>query len=330
MKNNNIDFVIMWVDGNDAEWKTEFNKYHSYQNDENSGNQRYRDWEILRYWFRSIEHYAPWVNRIHFVTCGHYPSWINEENSKIHLVKHEDYINRSYLPVFSANPIELNLHKIKGLSENFVFFNDDFFLSRKSVKTDFFKKNLPVDNAIISAQSGGGISTIIMNDLEVINANFSKYAVLKRHFFKFFNFKYGFELFRSLLLLPWTRFTGFFDPHQPQPYLKSTFYEVWQFAEDKLNETTANRFRTGDDCNQYLMRYWQLVTGNFHPYRTKNKMFNLLEDQMSEVEEAINSEKYLTLCLNDGNGTHEEFQERKAELITIFEKKFPNKSSFEI
>lgn len=62
-----------------------------------------------------------WVNKIYFVTWGHVPKWLNTAHEKIQIVKHEDFMAPAYLPTFNINSIELNLHRIKGLSEHFVF-----------------------------------------------------------------------------------------------------------------------------------------------------------------------------------------------------------------
>ena len=124
-----IDFVIIWVDGSDKKWLHEKNKYQKNSINIDAEINRYRDWDNLKYWFRGVEKYAPWVNNIFFVTWGHIPSWLNTNNPKLKIIKHTDFIPKEYLPTFSANPIELNLHRIEELSENFVFFNDDFFVS---------------------------------------------------------------------------------------------------------------------------------------------------------------------------------------------------------
>ena len=90
-----IDFVIPWVDGNDPEWIKEKNAFSNVitENDD-VRDIRFRDWETLKYWFRGVEEYAPWVNRIHFVTWGHVPKWLNTEHPKIHIVNHRDYSRR--------------------------------------------------------------------------------------------------------------------------------------------------------------------------------------------------------------------------------------------
>jgi len=116
-----IDFVICWVDGNDPEWQKQKNYYDTSQQTD-SREIRYRDWDNLQYWFRGVEKYASWVNKIHFVTWGHLPQWLNTDHPKLNIVRHEDYIPKKYLPTFSARPIEVNLHRIKGLAEHFVFF----------------------------------------------------------------------------------------------------------------------------------------------------------------------------------------------------------------
>ena len=81
----------------------------------------------LQYWFRGVGKFAPWVNRIHFITYGHLPPWLNVDHPKINIVRHTDYIPKKYLPTFNSHVIELNIHRIEGLANCFVYFNDDTF-----------------------------------------------------------------------------------------------------------------------------------------------------------------------------------------------------------
>ena len=120
-KTQKIDFVITWVDDSDLEWREEKAKFSG----EDTRESKYRDWGLLKYWFRGVEKFAPWVNRVHFVTYGHIPEWLNTECPKLNIVKHDDFIPKEYLPTFSSHTIELNLHRIPGLMEHFSYFNDD-------------------------------------------------------------------------------------------------------------------------------------------------------------------------------------------------------------
>ena len=119
MSCSDIDFVVTWVDNSDPQWQNEFEQYKTdtVANEENS-HIRYSEHGLLRYWFRGVEKFAPWVRKIHFVTNGQYPAWLNLNNSKLHFVRHSDYIDSKYLPLFNSHPIENNLHRIKDYPIN--------------------------------------------------------------------------------------------------------------------------------------------------------------------------------------------------------------------
>lgn len=70
-----IDIVIPWVDGSDSAWQAEKAKYSGKRTDDSDSVNRYRDWGLMPYWFRSIESYAPWVNDsfCHLGACSRFP-----------------------------------------------------------------------------------------------------------------------------------------------------------------------------------------------------------------------------------------------------------------
>src|SRR5699024_8846127 len=139
-----IDFVLTWVDGNDPDWQKVKNQYTVKDLGDNR-DIRFRDWDNLQFWFRGVENFTPWVNKVHFVTWGHIPKWLNINHPKLNIVYHHDYIPEKYLPTFSSHVIELNLHRIKGLSDRFVYFNDDTFITKTMKESDFFISGLPCD-----------------------------------------------------------------------------------------------------------------------------------------------------------------------------------------
>jgi hypothetical protein len=347
-----IDFVIPWVDGSDPLWLELFNKYspeHKFLNTKD----RFRDWDNLHFLFRAFEQFTPWVNKIYFITHDPVPKWLNVEHSKLVIVKHEDYMLTQNLPVFSANPIETNIHRIKGLSEHFVFFNDDTFIVNPIKQEEFFQEELPVDMAISNIMHEGTISHIVMNDIDLINKNFNRHVgekltkrgIIKKHFFKWFNLGYGTYSFRTLLLLYWKTFTGFLINHHPQPYLKSTFEEVWAKESEILQKTASSKFRHNDDVNQYLFRYWQLVKGDFYPAKAK-AMINQRKyievrtlNDIIKVTQDIKSRKFNFYCINDAiskgrftkkDMSQDDFEEGQKQLEEAFLSILPNKSSFEL
>lgn len=323
-----IDFVLIWVDGNDPEWRKEYIKYAPTASGDKS-EVRFRDWENLRYWFRGVEKFAPWVNQVHFVTCGHVPDWLNLNAPKLHFVKHSDYIPSVYIPTFNSHTIELNLHRIEGLAEHFVYFNDDTFLIKEISKDFYFKNGMPCDMAVLNVPSVSKIVHILLNNTLCINRHFVKNDVIKKSFFKWFNIRYGISLYRTLALMPWKAFTGFYDPHLPNAFLKSTFKEVWEKEYDLLDKTCRSRFREDTNVSQYLMRYWQLVSSRFHPKNICRNAYcyDLGKDSLDEILSSIEHQKKSVAVLNDGEVSN--FDYIKDALIEAFDKILPDKSSFE-
>ena len=327
-----IDFVIIWVDGNDPEWQEDKFKY-SEDTDGDKRNIRFRDWDNLQYWFRAVENYAPWVNKIHFVTWGHLPSWLNTNHPKLNIVKHEDYIPEEYLPTFSSHPIELNLHRIEGLAERFVYFNDDMFLTRKVEKEDFFKNGLPCDVPVpypCGNTSRLSIGAIISNNMGIINTRFNKKESIKNNFLKWYNpFLYKRHFISVLTMAPYKHFGNFLTTHLQHSYLKSTFIEVWEEEEETLRKTSENKFRSSSDVNQWLMRYWQIASGNFSPSDINDGKLFMLGNDNEEAFEAIRKQKYKTVCTNDKIDI-DDFEKQKELLKNAFDSILPNKSKFEI
>jgi len=326
-----IDFVLPWVDGNNPQWKERFLEF-SKNNEGDSSEIRYRDWDLLRYWFRSIERFTPWAGTIHFITSGELPDWLNLEHPQLNWVRHEDYIPPAYLPTFSANTIELNIHRIKGLSERFIYFNDDSFIIRPIESSRFFHGDLPCDFGVMTAKpASGGIIHMAINDLEVIEWNFDKHHMMKQHFFKWINLRYGSKVINNILLLPWKEFSGFIDPHLPNAFLKTTFQKVWNAEPQWLEQTSKSKFRTNNDVNQWLIRYWQLAEGNFKPGNTRKNTWciDIDDTTISKISEAIRNQTYDMICINDSPKILD-FQKYKNLLQDSFESILPGKSSFEI
>lgn len=325
-----IDFVLTWVDGNDPEWQSVYNQYAEVgASDKNII--RFRDWNNLKYWFRGVEKFAPWVNIVHFVTCGHYPEWLNLQCNKLNLVKHTDYIPNKWLPTFNSNVIELNLHRINGLAENFVLFNDDMFLINDVSDDFFFKNGMPCDMGVLNVIDHFKIGHIILNDLVLINKYFKKNSVLKKNYSKWFNIKYGKYLVRTMSLMPWKYFTGFTNPHVPSPFLKSTFCYLWNLEPELFSETSSHKFRESADVSQYLFRYWQLCKGSFSPLNVSKFSYNCAvdDDNIPQITQIIQKQMKKMICLNDSDDI-DNFDRCKADIIKSFDLLLPEKSQFEL
>jgi len=328
--NSDIDFVIFWVDGSDPEWRAEKERYAPKEIVSNATN-RFRDWGVLQYLFRGIEKFAPWVRKIHFVTCGHLPSWLNKENPKLHIVSHKDYIPKKFLPTFNSSVIELFTHRIPQLSKKFVLFNDDMFLIKPVPPSFFFKRGMPCDRALLGIVSPyDQFSFIKLNNWAVINHHFDKRQTIKAHLLRFFNPLYGVQNLRNLVLSLWPGFFGMNDPHLPYAYRKEIFEEVWSKEESLLNEVASHKFRQKDDVSEWLMRYWQLLKGEFVPSMLKGRTFVFKPGRMNEyIYEKVRSQSCHMICLNDSN-PDVDFEYEKGCLNSAFQTILPEKSTFEL
>lgn len=331
-----IDFVIAWVDGSDPNWQKEKAKFQDtvIENENNSIN-RYRDWGLLPYWFRAIEKFTPWVRKVHFITCGHVPAFLNLSAPKLHVVEHKEFISQEFLPTFSSHVIEMNLHRIPELSECFVYFNDDMFLLRPMGQEEFFKDNLPCSyGGEIPIELRGNVGTwqhAAVNDLGIINAHFLKREAVSFHRNKYLNKSYRWkDNLRTFLLevLYPDYFTGFKNLHAPGAYLKRTFNEVWRNEPEKLISTCRDRFRTGNNVNQWVFLWWQIASGNFSPRIIDNYVNTVTSSSVDEICSVIKKQRHKMICINDPE-EEIDFELLSEKLRNAFEIILPEKSEFE-
>ena len=333
-----IDFVIAWVDGSDPEWQKKKMAYAG-TDVTDARVERYRDWELLRYWFRGVEAFTPWVNRVWFICDQPVPGWLNTRHPKLRVLAHQDYIPHQYLPTFSSHPIELNMHRIPGLADHFVYFNDDTFLLRPLKQSFFFRNGLPCDRALLNPvptcdlkkdDPNSRVFTIPLNDAEYLNRDFSFRKCIREHPLKWLNLKYGSGFIRNLLLCVWPRFVGFDEPHLPQAYVKKSFEEAWVEDADILHATSSHRFRSDQDVNQWLIRHRQLAQGAFVPAKPIKKAYYNITSYDDQLLRTIGRLKIPMICLNDGGICDDDFERMKTGLTDMFETLLPQKSRFEV
>ena len=340
-----IDFVIPWVDGNDKSWQNEKNLWRSKLTGDQAiddSDSRYRDWDNLRYWFRSIEKFAPWVNNVFFVTNGQKPEWLNTECPKLRFIRHSDYMPEEYLPTFSSHAIEINLFRIKELSEHFVYFNDDTFLLRSVKPETFFRSGLPVLPAALQpicpfSTSSPLLGHVYFNMFAAVNRHFNMKKSISQNKSKWLSVsncgsKY---LLGNLFFMKYAEFIGFKREHMPCPMRKTTMKKVWEAEPRLLDSTARNRFRTSEDVNQYIFRYWELAAGSFVPrkFDILGKCIHLRDKQnaqLSSVCDMITSQKYDMICVNDAYSAYEEFENGKQKVNASLQAILGEKSGFEL
>ena len=337
VQNRSIDVVLYWVDERDTKWQEIKERYFAVEKPDRRSDSRirYQGWDNLKYLFRGIEAFMPWIHRVYFVTCGQKPEFLNENSEKLVLVNHDEFMPSKYLPTFNSSAIEMNFHRINGLSENFIIFNDDMFPIRPVSEEYYFIDNLPCDEAvenIITTAAFGPVGEMArystINNMFIINRHFRKRQVQEQFPYKWFNTKYEELLERTESLKYWNDFPGFYDPHVPSGLKKSVMQEIWNAEEEALDKSCQSRFRSYRDVTQYVVRYWQLCSGEFVPRKTVGRPFFVDGKNYMNAVNAIKEQSMPVVCINE-NCEGAEFETIKAEVNSALDLVLPNKSSFE-
>ncbi len=328
-----IDFVVTWLDESDPEWLKNRKKFAPGEGEDGRA-ERYRDWGLFRYWFRGVERFTPWVRKVHLVVSGRVPDWLNTNCPKLHVVRHEEFIPREYLPTFNSNVIEIYLHRIEGLAEQFVYFNDDMYLINRVKQEYFFRGGLPCDllalQPVVANPDNQVMSHLFLNNALVLSKYFDKRKNMRHQPWKYFHFGYPPLYFcYNLLELSFPLFTGFYTVHGPMPFLKSTFLELWEKEERALTEMSGNRFRSETDLTPYLFREYQKLAGRF---RAKNiqrdfRYFSV-SGHVDRLLRMIRKQKKKIICINDVSSL-QETEHIKNLIREAFREILPDAAEFE-
>lgn len=175
-----IDFVIPFVNPSDPEWMKSFKEHPKANID-----CRFRDWGTLPYVFRSIEKHLPWINQLVLIVASEtqIPAWV--DTTKVKVVLHKDFIPAQYLPTFNSNTIEMFLGNIKGITEHFIYSNDDIFFLGDMKKTDFFTEdNKPIVRYSVKQKIDSAFLKTVRKVCELVKQDFNHHTLSGDKFYK--------------------------------------------------------------------------------------------------------------------------------------------------
>ncbi len=310
-----VDIVYTWVDGADEAWRAAKAAALREMGAEVPDlaaldPARFRSRDELRYSLRSVEMYAPWVRRVHLVTAGQVPEWLDLDHPKIHLVDHREiFADPSVLPVFNSHAIEAQLHRIPGLTEQYLYLNDDVMLGRPVAKELFFHANGLAKFFPSSAVVGLGPRH--EEDPPLISAAKNN---------------------RTLVEALTGRTTSHQFQHAPQPQLRSVLQEMEATWPDVFAQVAASRFRHPDDVSvaSALHHYVAYSRGRAVPGRLTYLYPDLVHPRAAgRLERLLRTREFDVFCLNDTVTSPAEAA-RQGELLADFlPRYFPVPSSFE-
>lgn len=325
-----IDIVVTWVDDRDPVWRAKKEKHTGAAPSEGNTEVRYRDWDTLKYWFRGVEKFAPWVRYVYFVTDDQKPQWLNLEHPKLKWVRHTDFIPAEYLPTFNSNAIEWNFHRLPGLAEQFVYFNDDVFLIRDTQPEDFFVDGSPCDCPSLGViYPEDMFSYVPFNNTVLLNSHFSLKDSIRRGPGKWYRHQSVKDIIKTAYYGRRKQIPGLTSRHIHCSYLKRTFETLWEVAPQQIHATCMDKQRTKQTISHWCVRDWQILSGQFVPQKPIGMKFNSsqMEGKHGAAEYLI-KQKGKVICVNDSE-TETDFLRHKQMLIDAFEQILPEKCGFE-
>jgi len=330
---SDIDFIVTWVDSNDPNWQRDFAKHK----DGAPAMGHFRDMGTLQYMFRSFEKFTPWVRKIHFVTYGDTPSWLNINHPKINIVRDEDILPKDGLPMFNSSAVELSFGNIYDLSEKFVYFNDDTFMIKPTTEGRFFSGNLPKDFFQVRILfQDKKFSHLVHEQMSLIARSFRMKDVFTRRMIpKVFNLRYGIvanvRTFLSLIVSK--TLSCFVLYHHPQPHLKINIQEAYHEYSDDIGRIQRQRFREYDSICDYTFRFWGLINGRFIPYRVRDALYRTISSKtdIDDAIEQVRKRQYRFVCFNDAATlTEVEYSYFKERVGDFLHELLPEPCSFEL
>ncbi|MEV6008834.1 stealth family protein [Streptomyces sp. NPDC051976] len=306
-----VDVVYTWVDGTDPAWlarRAEHTgaSYHG----ESANAARYLSRDELRYSLRSLHMYAPWTRNVYVVTDDQVPDWLDTSVPGVHVVSHREiFRSPGSLPTFNSHAIESQLHRIEGLSEHFLYFNDDVMLGRETTAQDFFLANGTTKFFPSSALVPLGEKS--PDDPPVAAAGKNNRRIIEEY--------NGGVIVQKM-------------KHMPHALRRSVLQEIEHTFAAEHRRTESSRFRGMDDISvaSSLHHYYAFTTGRAIPAELPYVYIDLSHPWTdTRLGRLLAARDKTVFCVNDTVSTDDDLADQ-TDLITPFlESYFPVPGPFE-
>lgn len=304
--------VYLWVDGSDPRWLVKHNACIGKTEERSTVNckGRYADNDELKYSLRSVEMYAPWVRKIFIVTDEQVPLWLDTSNPRIRVVDHKEIMPEVCLPCFNATVIEHFLWNIPGLSEHFLFANDDMLINRSLSPSFFFADDgLPV----IRLNHSGLRNFYLAFKKKFLGIKFKNYVQIVYNAAKLVETKYGV-------------FYGCKTHHNIDAYLKSDYQRIEEMFKEEIEPTLGNHVRSENDIQRSLYAYVAMAEKRCHPVYVDRKTSFRFHIQNMKHYNMLEEYNPMLFCMNDSEYATDDDRRKVTEFL---KRRFPDKSEFE-
>jgi Stealth protein CR2, conserved region 2/Stealth protein CR3, conserved region 3/Stealth protein CR4, conserved region 4 len=301
-----IDIVFSWVDGSSAEFqRIRALKMQSYvvgMGDDSAA--RYRQLDEIRYALRSVHLFAPWIRRIFIVTDSPTPPWLIDHPDVTIVPSTAFFRDHANLPTHNSHAIESQLQHIDGLSEHFLYSNDDMFFARPVSPDMFF--------------SPGGITKFIEATTRIgLGENSPERS----------GFENAARVNRELLRRRFGRVTTRHLEHAPTPLRRSVLFEMENEFPEDFARTAGSPFRASTDISvtNSLYHYYALMTGRAVVQSNARVKYveTTLKSSLRQMTNLLRSRSQDFFCLNDGSAPEISIETRTSAVVEFLDSYFP-------
>lgn len=308
-----IDIVFSWVDGSSAEFqRARARRMASYVVGEGDDHEaRFRQLDELKYALRSVHLFAPWIRNIYIVTDSPRPQWL-DEHPRVTLLRSEQFFtDMSVLPTHNSHAVESQLHNIEGLSEHFLYSNDDMFFGRAVSPQMFFTPGGVSKFIQSNTRIGQGGSNLGRSGFE--NAARVNRALLRERF--------GITITRHL-------------EHAATPLRRSVLAELEREFPDDFARTSAAAFRQATDVSvtNSLYHYYALQSGRAVTQTDARVRYidTTAREGVRQMSRLVKRRNFDFFCLNDGSFPELDGEERATAVRWFLERYFPIVAPWEL
>jgi hypothetical protein len=310
-----IDVVYTWVDGSDPCWRAKkdtalVSGMHR-RNRRACDTARYANRDELRYSLRSLWMHADFVRHVYLVTDEQVPSWLDTSHPKVSIVDHREIFgDAGRLPTFNSQAIETRLHHIDGLSEHYLYLNDDVMFGRRVTAETFFHANGLSKFFPSRAQLPLGPPTV--DDSPVDAAGKNNRELLRERFGRLVTQKLK---------------------HTPHAQRRSVLLEMEEVFPDELKRTSASQFRSHDDLSlaASLYHWYAYLTGRAVPGEISYDYFNLAARDLAPRLRTLLARRHRDVfCLNDTDVEARDLDQQHETVSRFLREYFPDPSPFEL
>jgi Stealth protein CR2, conserved region 2/Stealth protein CR1, conserved region 1 len=327
-----VDIVYLWVDGSDPTWRAK--RRHAshrlggehlevlaqYGNVEG----RFRDNQELRYSLRALTQFFPDHGHVYLVTDAQVPEWL-ANSERLTVIDHHDLIPQGCLPTFDSGNIESYIHRIPGLSERFLYLNDDVFFGAPVRVDDWFwdggfytawsddapVTDEPMRRDATALENACRLSNQWLSDKSAQQASDSSGTVLSQ------GYRPTFRTFA----------------HAPRPMLRSVMFELESLAPELFAMARSTVFRAWDKptiVSDFVIR-WAIDHGlarlrdYSHLYvPTGEEGESTKLDLLASAVGALHF-----FCINDTTDDARAHDPRLTKALRVLQQLFPKASRFE-